>query len=350
METLIKIAKTLIEWLWFDDGNSLKIFLYLLAGVNTEDCQWNNYTIRKGQLITTYKELGKRLGLSARQIRYSLQKIEDGGFIQKSKLGSYNLLISICELSANNEKSPSDCHTHCHTDCHSLVTHIVTHNNNITPLESVSSSDNKTDDCHTDCHSLVTHIVTQPVTHFQNGRKISQMGEKMGENEQPQNDDTLFTLDIAESDMLYIKKKKKYTKEKKEFFLDTSDDVSTHRPNDDIISDVISEGKNLSEAAKRVYAAYPSKELPTNKYPKGRRVQKSSADIDKIKRLLKNGQYSEEQLISIIRRYTEEQEQVFIMNLKTFLNHIPDYSDDEPSTEHLTEPKKTITRKLDYQC
>ena len=175
------------------------------------------------------------------------------------------------------------------------------------------------------------------------------MGEKMGENEPPKNDDTLFTLDIAESDMLYIKKKKKYTKEKKDFFLDTSDDVSTHRPNDDIISDVISEGKNLSEAAKRVYAAYPSKELPTNKYPNGRRVQKSAADIDKIKRLLKNGQYSEEQLISIIRRYTEEQEQVFIMNLKTFLNHIPDYSDDEPTIEYSTEPKKT-TRKLDYQC
>ena len=176
------------------------------------------------------------------------------------------------------------------------------------------------------------------------------MGEKISENEPPKNDDTLFTLDIAESDMLYIKKKKKYTKEKKDFFLDTSDDVSTHRPNDDIISDVISEGKNLSEAAKRVYAAYPSKELPTNKYPKGRRVQKSSADIDKIKRLLKNGQYSEEQLISIIRRYTEEQDQVFIMNLKTFLNHIPDYSDDEPATEYSTEPKKTTTRKLDYQC
>ena len=302
METLIKIAKTLVEWLWFDDGRLLKTFLYLLAGASTEDYQWNGHTITKGQLVTSYKELEKRLGMSTKQVRKAIDEIEEKGFIKKSKI-SKNLLIAISDINRKNDVIPTEGHDKGHDEG------------------------------------------TIKGTMRQNVPKNVHLVENSESEEPSIFDDTLFTLDIAESDMLYIKKKKKYTKEKKDFFLDTSDDVSTHR-HDDVISTKV----NFSEAARRVYAAYPSKELPTNKYPKGRRVQKSSADIDKIKRLLKNGQYSEEQLISIIRRYTEEQEQVFIMNLKTFLNHIPDYSDDEPATEHLTEQKKTTTRKLDYQC
>ena len=296
METLIKIAKTLVEWLWFDDGRLLKTFLYLLAGASTEDYQWNGHTITKGQLVTSYKELEKRLGMSTKQVRKAIDEIEEKGFIKKSKI-SKNLLIAISDINRKNDVIPTEGHDE----------------------------------------------GTIKGTMRQNVPKNVHLVENSESEEPSIFDDTLFTLDIAYSDMLYNnnKKKKKDTKEKKEPFFDTSDDVSTHR-HDDVISTKV----NFSEAARRVYDAYPSKELPTSRYPKGRRVQKSTADIDKIARLLKNGNYSEEQLISIIRRYTEEQEQVFIMNLKTFLNHIPDYSDDEQPTE----PKQKIIPKNDYQC
>ena len=300
METLIKIAKTLVEWLWFDDGRLLKTFLYLLAGASTEDYQWNGHTITKGQLVTSYKELEKRLGMSTKQVRKAIDEIEEKGFIKKSKI-SKNLLIAISDINRKNDVIPTEGHDKGHDEG------------------------------------------TIKGTMRQNVPKNVHLVENSESEEPSIFDDTLFTLDIAYSDMLYNnnKKKKKDTKEKKEPFFDTSDDVSTHR-HDDVISTKV----NFSEAARRVYDAYPSKELPTSRYPKGRRVQKSTADIDKIARLLKNGNYSEEQLISIIRRYTEEQEQVFIMNLKTFLNHIPDYSDDEQPTE----PKQKIIPKNDYQC
>ena len=334
METLIKIAKTLVEWLWFDDGRLLKTFLYLLAGASTEDYQWNGHTITKGQLVTSYKELEKRLGMSTKQVRKAIDEIEEKGFIKKSKI-SKNLLIAISDINRKNDVIPTEGHDKGHDE----GTIKGTMNSYVIPYNSGNYPINKPTEGHDKGHDEGTIKGTMR----QNVPKNVHLVENSESEEPSIFDDTLFTLDIAYSDMLYNnnKKKKKDTKEKKEPFFDTSDDVSTHR-HDDVISTKV----NFSEAARRVYDAYPSKELPTSRYPKGRRVQKSTADIDKIARLLKNGNYSEEQLISIIRRYTEEQEQVFIMNLKTFLNHIPDYSDDEQPTE----PKQKIIPKNDYQC
>lgn len=77
----------------------------------------------------------------------------------------------------------------------------------------------------------------------------------------------------------------------------------------------------------RVYKAYPTK-CPVAGRPTG----KSSKDKEKIKRLLKLK--TEEELISIIKRYVKEctESNVYLKNFSTFLNNLPDYTEEQDDT------------------
>jgi len=96
----------------------------------------------------------------------------------------------------------------------------------------------------------------------------------------------------------------------------------------------------LKDAVERIYGLYPTK-CPIS----GRATGKSSKDKQRIESLLKKG-LTEEMLSETIKRYIEESKTSvsYIKNFSTFLNNIPDYSQqktkdasgDDPAPAKLT--------------
>ena len=76
-------------------------------------------------------------------------------------------------------------------------------------------------------------------------------------------------------------------------------------------------------AADRLYALYPSSVVRANG---SRSSLKSGKDKDKLLRLLTK--QSEEELANTIKRYLSENPGAYIKMFSTFLNNLPDYSDD----------------------
>lgn len=84
---------------------------------------------------------------------------------------------------------------------------------------------------------------------------------------------------------------------------------------------------NISDdVVERIYSLYPA----TCTRVDGRKssLRTSRKDKEKIARLLSSGDYTEESLSYTIRRYLSEVKPEYIKQLQTFLNNIPDYSDD----------------------
>lgn len=81
-----------------------------------------------------------------------------------------------------------------------------------------------------------------------------------------------------------------------------------------------------SDSVERIYALYPS----STKRPDGNTASLRTAqkDKDKIDRLLSSGRYTEESLSYAIRRYLSEAKPEYLKQFQTFLNQIPDYSED----------------------
>ena len=76
MSGWIKLHRSLKDWEWYDDHNATRVLLHLLVSVNYEDKQWKGQTVKAGSMITSWESLAKEVGLSVKQIRLAMSKLE----------------------------------------------------------------------------------------------------------------------------------------------------------------------------------------------------------------------------------------------------------------------------------
>ena len=72
----IKLHKTLKDWQWYDYHNATRLLVHLLLSVNYEDKQWKGQTIKAGSCVTSWENLAKEIGLSVKQTRTAMGKLE----------------------------------------------------------------------------------------------------------------------------------------------------------------------------------------------------------------------------------------------------------------------------------
>jgi hypothetical protein len=76
MEGWIKLHRKMVEWEWYDDANTFRLFMHCLIKANHKDKTWRGNDIKRGEFITSYDKLAKELKLSVKQIRVSLGKLK----------------------------------------------------------------------------------------------------------------------------------------------------------------------------------------------------------------------------------------------------------------------------------
>lgn len=76
MEGWIKLHRQLLEWEWYDDHNTFRLFIYMLLKANHKDGKWRGNEISKGSFISSISNLATETGLSNKQIRTSLNKLK----------------------------------------------------------------------------------------------------------------------------------------------------------------------------------------------------------------------------------------------------------------------------------
>ena len=72
----IKLHRKIVEWEWYDDHNTTRLFLHILLTVNFENRKWRGQVVKRGQLLTSLASLSVGIGLSVQQIRTSLKKLK----------------------------------------------------------------------------------------------------------------------------------------------------------------------------------------------------------------------------------------------------------------------------------
>ena len=108
MDGWIKLHRKLLDWEWYDDTNVVRLFLHLLLTVNYEPKKWHGIVIDRGQLVTSADTLAKALGLTARQIRYALEKLQNTREIVTQTSNKYTL-ITICKFAEYQVNYDDNC-------------------------------------------------------------------------------------------------------------------------------------------------------------------------------------------------------------------------------------------------
>ena len=82
----------MVEWQWYQDWNTMRLFLHLLIKANHKTWYWLWNKIERWQLITWREILSKELKLTPQQIRTSLNKLKSTSEITIKTTNKYSLI------------------------------------------------------------------------------------------------------------------------------------------------------------------------------------------------------------------------------------------------------------------
>lgn len=88
----IKLHRSLLEWEWHDDPNTLSVWIHLLLKANFKPTEWRGIILQPGQLITSRASLAKETGLSEREIRTAMNRLKTSGCMTIETTSKYTLI------------------------------------------------------------------------------------------------------------------------------------------------------------------------------------------------------------------------------------------------------------------
>lgn len=91
----VKLHRKLLEWEWYEDAHMVHLLVHLLLTATHEDRKYKGLTIKRGQLVTTIKELAEALGASETSTRRRMKRLKSGGFLT-IKVAHNRTAITIC--------------------------------------------------------------------------------------------------------------------------------------------------------------------------------------------------------------------------------------------------------------
>ena len=92
----ITLERKICTWRWFREPNTLVVFLYLILQANYEPHDFENITIQRGQIATSYPSIAKSTGLSIKSVRTAIKHLIETGEVAVSKYPRYSVYTVVC--------------------------------------------------------------------------------------------------------------------------------------------------------------------------------------------------------------------------------------------------------------
>lgn len=76
MSGWVKLHRQILEWEWYDDHNTFRLFIHLLLKANHKEKKYRGMILQVGTILTSRDILALEVGLSVRQTRTALDKLK----------------------------------------------------------------------------------------------------------------------------------------------------------------------------------------------------------------------------------------------------------------------------------
>ena len=130
----IMLNRNLVNWEWYTEVNTSKVFLHCLLKVNYSAKRWQGVLIQKGEFVTSIERLAIETGLTISKVRTALSKLESTKdiYIETTttftKIGVLKLKEYVAESNREQNDTPND--TPLANDSQSNDNHLATTNTN----------------------------------------------------------------------------------------------------------------------------------------------------------------------------------------------------------------------------
>ena len=77
----IKIYRSIVDWEWFQDHNTLHLWIYILLRANYEPSRFMGMKIQRGEMIESLAVMAENTGLTINEVRTALRHLNSTGEI-----------------------------------------------------------------------------------------------------------------------------------------------------------------------------------------------------------------------------------------------------------------------------
>lgn len=92
MNDFIKLHRSILQWEWWDNHNTTRLFLYCLVKANWKDDSWQGIEVPRGSFITSYEKLANETGLTLKQIRVALNNLKRTSEVAHKGHSNYSVI------------------------------------------------------------------------------------------------------------------------------------------------------------------------------------------------------------------------------------------------------------------
>lgn len=91
----IKIHRKILNWGWYTDANTFRVFMHLLLNASWEDTEYKGIKIPRGSLITGRKKISNQLKMTEQQVRTVLDHLKATNEITIKTTNKYSIITIV---------------------------------------------------------------------------------------------------------------------------------------------------------------------------------------------------------------------------------------------------------------
>lgn len=88
----IKIDRKILEWRWYKNINTCRVFIHMLLKANWKDGSFENRTIPRGSFVTSIKNIALEVDLTEDEVRTAIKHLIDTNEITKQTTNKYTVI------------------------------------------------------------------------------------------------------------------------------------------------------------------------------------------------------------------------------------------------------------------
>lgn len=93
--TFIKLDRNILNWRWYKNPNTFRLFVHLLLKANIKDHQLEQYTIKRGEVVVSVQSLSDALGITPSQVRIALGHLKSTGEITSRPTNRFQVITIV---------------------------------------------------------------------------------------------------------------------------------------------------------------------------------------------------------------------------------------------------------------
>lgn len=91
----IKISRSILEWEWYGNINTCRLFLHMLLKANWKDGRFEGKDIPRGSFVSSYPRLADECGLTVNEVRTALKHLISTGEITVKAHSKYSVFTVV---------------------------------------------------------------------------------------------------------------------------------------------------------------------------------------------------------------------------------------------------------------